>query len=368
MKFFVSFIVLLSLALLTSPAPVRAQDGKAAIPLYDAENPNFLLVWSRIADFHPRLRAVETVEFSPDGRQLVSGGKFGYAVMLWRVADGALLWENHHESEVECVVFSPDGTRIASGGEDNTVRIWDVETGEQITQLPHDTAVDGITWSHDGRLIVSGGEDGNAWFWDGESYELLGKVHVGDTINSLQFTTDDTRLAVAGNLQKNGKYFGFVKLIDPVKRVVVKTFGDKPFPGSKKSVRISLDDKLLAATGFDNTLHVFDMRTGEVTKEISFADRIEAVEWAPDGRMLLAAGKSGKIHFYNTRSWEEIYSIPAIDVEYLDFSPDGRMLATAYEDSGLITVHLHETQLAKPKHYRLLQNQQLDNHDLKPRR
>ncbi len=88
-----------------------------------------------MADFSPQLRAVEAAEFSPDGQYAVSGSKFGYKVMLWRVADGTLAWEREHESEVECVVFSPDGKRIATGGEDYFVRIWDTETGEATASL-----------------------------------------------------------------------------------------------------------------------------------------------------------------------------------------------------------------------------------------
>ena len=138
-----------------------AGSAPAAEPIYSPVQPEVFHVWTRVADFSPRLRAVEAAELSPAGRLAASGSKFGYKVMLWRVADGILVWEAEHESEVECVVFSPDGLRPASGGEDFFVRVWDVKSGEAIAAWEHPSRLDGITWSNQGHLIATGAENGD---------------------------------------------------------------------------------------------------------------------------------------------------------------------------------------------------------------
>jgi WD40 repeat protein len=41
---------------------------------------------------------------------------------------------NGHSDWVNSVAFSPDGTQIISGSDDNTVWLWDATTGEQLIE------------------------------------------------------------------------------------------------------------------------------------------------------------------------------------------------------------------------------------------
>lgn len=337
--------------------------------IYGGESPAVVPLWHRVADFSDRLRAVEAAEFSPDGRYVVSGSKFGYKVMLWRVADGMLQWENAHESEVECVVFSPDGKRIATGGEDYYVRIWDTETGEELHRWEHDSGLDGITWSHDGTTIASGSEAGEAFLWDADTYEPLGRIKVGSTINSLDFTKDDTQLAVAGNIQTpdtvtgQTHYGGFAKLIDVEKRKVVQEYAGHL--ASVKSVRISPDERWLATGSFDSTARVYDFKTGELLKTFKEPLRVEAVAFTPDGQYLLTGGHQRKISFYRTRDFALAYELPSPRTEYLDFSSDGRLLLSAHEDSGLLSLYMMLSDTQAKGIYQQMADEQLNNRDLK---
>ena len=42
----------------------------------------------------------------------------------------------HHGAGVNAVRFSPDGKQLASGGDDRRVRIWDVAAGSRLAELP----------------------------------------------------------------------------------------------------------------------------------------------------------------------------------------------------------------------------------------
>jgi WD40 repeat protein len=339
-------------------------------PIYNAEYPAVVPVWHRVADVSPQLRAVEAAEFSPDGRYAVSGSKFGYQVMLWRVADGSLVWERTHESEVECVVFSPDGRRIATGGEDYFVRIWDTETGEQLYAWEHDSGLDGITWSHDGQFIASGSEAGEAFLWDAKDYSLVGKVKVGSTINSLDFTKDDTKLVVAGNIQTpdpatgQTHYGGFASLIDVASQKVVQEYAGHT--ASIKSVRLSPDEQYIATGSFDSTARVYDVKSGKLIKTLKEPLRIEAVAFSPDGNYLLTGGHQLSVNFYRTSDFKVAFTLPTPRTEYIDFSSDGRLLLTAHEDSGLLSLFmlLSDTQ-GKQGFYQRVANEQLNNRDLK---
>lgn len=360
----------LPILLICFPLFLTGQD----IELYNAESPALVPLWHRLADFSPKLRAVEACEFSPDGRLAVSGSKFGYKVMLWRVADGALLWENKHDSEVECVVFSPDGKRIATGGEDYFMRIWDVATGAQLYAVDMEkSGFDGITWSPDGRYIVGGDEKGNAVFFDAASYQEVFRLNCGSTINSLEFTADSKLMAVGGNIQTpdpsgpgGNRYTGFAKIIDVANREVVTDIGEQP--GSIKSVRWSPDEKMIATGGFDNKARLFDAGTGELLREFENPLKIEAVDFSPDGNFLLTGGHQPAINFYRISDGELALSFPSARVEYLDFTADGRLLLTGHEDSGLLSCYLLLSDTQARGNYQQIADEQLNNRDLKGNR
>lgn len=360
--------LLLTLLLVLSLAPATAQENADIFP---ANQPQIIPLWHRMADFSPRLRSVEACELSPDGQLAVSGGKFGYGVYLWRVADGHLLWQNYHDSEVECVVFSPDGKRVASGGEDYFLRVWDVATGAQLYAHEFKEAgIDGITWSPDGSTIVAGDEAGNAIFFNATTYQEVARINCGSTINSLEFTRDGNLLAVGGNIQTpdpNGpggnRYTGFAKIIEVRTLRVITDAGE--LAGSIKSIRWSPDETMVATGGFDNKARLFDARTGDLLRDFTNPLKIEAVAFSPDGSFLLTGGHAQAISFYRVKDGELVLRLPAARTEYLDFSADGRLLLTGHEDSGLLSCYLFQSNTQARGNYQQVADEQLNNRDLR---
>ncbi|MFM6375544.1 MAG: WD40 repeat domain-containing protein, partial [Microcystis panniformis] len=68
------------------------------------------------------------------------------------------------------VNFSPDGKTLVSGSYDNTIRLWNVETGQEIRTLTgHDRSVSSVNFSPDGKTLVSGSWDKTIKLWSNET-------------------------------------------------------------------------------------------------------------------------------------------------------------------------------------------------------
>jgi len=204
--------------------------GNATLSLYQVED------WLLVRTFeHPGVY-IKSVDFSPDGKFLVTGS-YQDLVRVWRIEDGELLTIFEHIGYVTSVAFSPDGEKLAVGGlhpsicdkngillrrldqdahmyaysiafspdgqtlaaglEDKTIRLWGVEDGALLQTLTHDSAVQSLAFSSDGKLLASG-TSGIIYIWRLEDGSLLQTLEGHDTdylIRSVVFSPDNLLLA-----------------------------------------------------------------------------------------------------------------------------------------------------------------------------
>jgi len=108
------------------------------------------------------------LRFAPDGGQLAGGGWFN--VFLWSLAGGALeVRDSGHFGAIAALDYSPDGRQLVSIGRitNATVEVTDVATGQLDRRLsPQPLCGWDVRFSPDGHYIASSSEDGSVLLYD----------------------------------------------------------------------------------------------------------------------------------------------------------------------------------------------------------
>jgi WD40 repeat protein len=130
-------------------------------------------LWDLTAERPPSFIArqpqpVTSLAYSPDGHRLAIAGADKATVLDPR--DGRVLGVlSGHAGTVRSVQFSPDGRSIVTSGIDITARVWDVSTSagwRQVAQLEAQTeTVSSVAFSPDGRTLATGSDDDTAVLW-----------------------------------------------------------------------------------------------------------------------------------------------------------------------------------------------------------
>ncbi|MEM7548608.1 MAG: hypothetical protein AAF363_02975 [Bacteroidota bacterium] len=306
-------------------------------------------VWTRVADVLGEAGSVESVEFSPDGKYIVSGTKFDYSVVMWRTSDGTELWRRYAAQEIERVGWSSDGKYVAACSEDFLVTVYDAETGETVKELKHTQGIDGLTWSNNGLTLVTGeemikdkkgGTQGFIRIFDMPSGKEVKKIDFGSTVNEVAFSEDDKQLLAVGH--------GGVKVYDTKDWSLIKTLNPDHYVKFISGM-FSPDGKHVIATGISDQsrgdIYLWKWQDGKLVKRINHTGKkVESISFHPSGDYVAFAGHTPYIHIYRTYDMlnykndniREANRIWAGDhAEHIDFNPDGSFLASAHQN-GLI--------------------------------
>lgn len=136
-----------------------------------------------------------SLEFSPDGRKILSGDRDGH-IILSDVSSGKSDWPIDSGNNYYRATFSPDGRRIASADLDGKIVIWDVASRTRMRTLSgHIGVVKQMIFSPGGRLLASAGDDNTVRLWDLDSGNEKHKE--SHFIERLAFSPDGKRLVTA---------------------------------------------------------------------------------------------------------------------------------------------------------------------------
>lgn len=112
-----------------------------------------------------------------------------------------------HRSEVCGLRWSPDDRQLASGGNDNQLHIWTLQSSQPIMKFSdHNAAVKAIAWSpHQHGLLASGGgtADRCIRFWNTASGTALNSIDTGSQVCNLLWSANANELVSTHGYSQN---------------------------------------------------------------------------------------------------------------------------------------------------------------------
>ena len=345
---------------------------------------------------------VSKMEFSPDSKFLAIARDDNQihlaAIPEWKQAgpqqEASELRETRalsgHTAPINFASWSPNGAQIASGSQDNTARLW--QDAPAATKLPLHIGSDLHALSPDGRLVAVRNfpahelvvwdriqkqqqwliplqnEMATAWAFSPDGRKLavgtsLRRLHLFDLANlarppltltgldsprvagnncavsTLDFSRDGRFLAAGIGAPSNlGAFNGCIRVWD------TRTWNVSPeLPGCLSAVseaRFSPDNKLLAVSGYDNNVRVWqtgNWKQPQLAFAVSHLSKLNepvTLAFSPQDNILAVAGETGKISLYAMTTGARIRDLigHTARVRSLDFAPDGRTLASGSED------------------------------------
>ena len=233
--------------------------------------------------------------------------------------------------------FSPDGQRLLLSSPDKVVRVLDIESGEEVTRWQIGSGDSRIApqFSPDGALVMASSSNRAVGLWETESGKPLDLfLSRPSQVQYAWFRPDGRQIVTVAR--------------DGAARVWDAQSGQQilvlrgPEDGAWISW-ISADGQRLAARDWE-TVQIWDAQSGTVMHVLQHGSQVTAIDFSPNGRLVVIAGSDGIAHIWEVSSGRRTTTLRAHkgsfeagggtfgDIRHVAFSPDGGRVVTSSSD------------------------------------
>ncbi|MBI4657892.1 MAG: protein kinase [Verrucomicrobia bacterium] len=274
---------------------------------------------------------VNSVEISPDGREVLAAGWWKKAQVRDLESGERVSPEFGPKEGLLAASFSPDGRLVITASDEYThvASVWRCATGEEVYRLKHPDCVFSAAFGRSGIRVVTGCKDKNAYIWDAATGKrlLTLNAHTGSLLCA-QFSADEQYVVTAGMdgtamlwNARTGQRMG-----QPLEHTSWVYFAS-----------FSPDGQRLVTASFERKARLWEVPSGrELPAVMHHGDGVRSARFSPDGRYILTASLDGTVRLWDAQSGLPLarnavlkHSSRVMDAA---FSPDGRRIATSCAD------------------------------------
>jgi eukaryotic-like serine/threonine-protein kinase len=278
------------------------------------------------------------LQFSADGRMLMTASDVDGSAKTWNVLSGRLLatipTRKHDEpGDQQAAALSPDGTLAATIANDGA-DVWDATTREHKQHFKYGGKVFYVIFSPDSRSLLIGTENGT-WL---RSRDTWREERLLPPTRLARFSADGATL-VTVPVPSYATDFQFFDL----KRRKTKQTIHGWYP--PRDLRYAPDARLLSLLTDGpqgSSIDVYAADTVQWRQIIKNEGTLRGLAFSPDGCLLASVVQDGSLRFWSTDAERTRGSLRATTnrISQFAFSPDGSTLATG-TDRGTVSLWSH---------------------------
>ena len=330
-------------------------------------------------------------EISPDAKLILIAGK-DYVLRLWDFETGRFIREFKGDSfSVRSVDYSPDGNHILTGGYSNTrvVRLWDLRTGREIGDFHGlKEPIRKVRFTPDGKSVVAASRYNTLKIWNLHTSDRQGKtIQLKNKCEGFDISKDGTRLLTAEydyhstlyelpsgtklkEIEHKKRYEDNVVAFSPDGHYISAKSGlelwemgkNKPLRTYKDISRFGFStlafspdgQKILAGHNYDHALKLYNVKSKRPKRSFGAVDpdnimlvgdgtlflpktpkTTTSVSFSPDGQYGLSSSGDKTIKLWDLESGAEVRTFIGHTswVSNAVFSPDGKRIFSGSMDN-----------------------------------
>ena len=268
---------------------------------------------------------VNTVQFSSDGRQLLTASADGTA-RTWDSATGS---PQHvldvHGADVVTATYAAGGRLIATASAAGA-QIWDAASGDEIAHLPGEGDELAMRLSLDGRYALTpASQSGDAWLWRLSPRRRVATLRRAGDLTFALFSRDGRRVLTVDANDRTTVW------TTPRGRPVAR-FGAQVLT----DVDISSDGRRVVIAERSGRARVWDVASGRMTAQLRNGDSLRTSLFDRSGRYVVTGDVSGVARVWSVESGQALAVLRGhtAAIARARFSPDGTHVATASVDGS----------------------------------